>query len=670
MGRIIKEVLKTAILFIVISAFIYLMIISSDTMLDKIQYLNSLNYDVTLNKDGSINVIETWDVYVKNTGTLFKNFSLSKLYGDITDVKVKDLENNRNLTEIYEEVYHVDNNLFYGLDIGGNVFEIAWGTGMSSSSGNRKYQVSYKIDNAITSYKDCQEFYWQFIEEGKNAIPVKKLTGQIKLPENVQDIENLKVWGHGQIDGNIERKSSNLVGFEINNLTPGAMLEVRVITTDKMFNVDTNKQRNYNYLSNIIEEETQWANETNNKSRTVKIVVAIIYLAILVIYILKIIKYRKINKKENDGITKKVLRYFREIPREGDSTPNEAIYLYHFEKEKLETSKVQSEMVTSTILNLCLKKIIKLEIEGKKIYISLISDGKSLKKEEYEVYKLLYQASYGKDKLEIGELNTYAKKHYSNYSRHINNMVNYTRNYLYEIGLIDKNEEKIYRQSKSASTYFNTIMYIYSFALTFLVITFIPGFNIAIDFCLGIGWNENLLKFAIFILPLIIVILYSLRLKTKIQNKIAVLTQKGYDERIVWKALKRYLLSNSLLNEKDVPQLVVWEKYLVYATAFGIADKVIEQMKAKYPKVFIEETWDNEMKEKYPITYFSINPIYSGHTADITTISIINHGVSKAYSTSVAQIAAHSSSSGSGGGGGFSGGGGRRRWPEAGMGGR
>ena len=71
----------------------------------------------------------------------------------------------------------------YALDIGANVFEIAWGTGMSTSSGNRKYQISYKIEDVITSYYDCQEFYWKFIEEGKNAIPVKHLTGKITLPQ-------------------------------------------------------------------------------------------------------------------------------------------------------------------------------------------------------------------------------------------------------------------------------------------------------------------------------------------------------------------------------------------------------------------------------------------------------------------------------------------------------
>lgn len=670
MGKFFKKMLIMVIVSIVISIFIAL-VIAQDSKTQQIQYLNHLNYDVSLNQDGSMNVIETWDVYVKDTGTLFKNFSLSSSYGNITDVKVKDLENNLELTQIYQEVYHVGKNLFYALDIGENVFEIAWGTGMSTSSGNRRYQVSYKIEDVITSYYDCQEFYWKFIEEGKNAIPVKSLTGTITLPQNVENMENLKVWGHGQVNGNIERTSHNSVKFEINNFRPGAMLEVRVVTTENIFDVSENKERNYHNIDRIIEEETEWSNETNRQSIITRSIIIAIYIIILIIYIIKIVKYRRINKKENDGIVKKELKYYREIPREGDSTPNEAVYLYRFEKEKLETSTVQSQMVASTILNLCLKKIITLEIEAENIYISLIGTGESLKKEEYQVYKLLEEASKGKEKLEIKELNEYAKKHYSNYSIYINRMVNETRNELYNMQYIDKKEENTYRQSKSASMFFNGILAIYVFLLAFLAIMHIPSFEIPIDISIAIGWRESLKTFVIGVLPLITVILYALHLKSKIENKIAVITQKGYDEKIQWKALKRFLEDYSLLDEKDLPQLAVWEKYLVYATAFGIANKVIDQMKAKYPAVFLEDSWDTEMKKNYPIIYFSTNPIYySAHTIGMSPISMLNQGVSKAYSTSIAEIAIHSASSGSGGGGGFSGGGGRRRWPEAGMGGR
>lgn len=119
----------------------------------------------------------------------------------------------------------------------------------------------------------------------------------------------------------------------------------------------------------------------------------------------------------------------------------------------------------------------------------------------------------------------------------------------------------------------------------------------------------------------------------------------------------------SLLNEKEVPSLIIWEKYLVYATAFGIADEVIEQMKAKYPGVFIEEYWDKEKEKIYKVTRF----VSSGYSYYNTNpISSLKSNASSAYSISLREISRHTNSSGSGGGGGFSGGGGgrRRRWPE------
>ena len=102
---------------------------------------------------------------------------------------------------------------------------------------------------------------------------------------------------------------------------------------------------------------------------------------------------------------------------------------------------------------------------------------------------------------------------------------------------------------------------------------------------------------------------------------------------------------------------------MVFATAFGIAEKVIEQMKAKYPNVFVEEYWSDEVKNTYPLLNYSLHPsIY--HTGyGYSPINSISSNAGHAYHTSVREIAAHASSSGSGGGGGFSGGGGgRRRW--------
>lgn len=60
------------------------------------------------------------------------------------------------------------------------------------------------------------------------------------------------------------------------------------------------------------------------------------------------------------------------------------------------------------------------------------------------------------------------------------------------------------------------------------------------------------------------------------------LTEKGCKEEAEWKALAKYMEDFSLLDEREIPDLILWEKYLVFATAFGIADTVIEQLEVKY----------------------------------------------------------------------------------------
>ena len=98
----------------------------------------------------------------------------------------------------------------------------------------------------------------------------------------------------------------------------------------------------------------------------------------------------------------------------------------------------------------------------------------------------------------------------------------------------------------------------------------------------------------------------------------------------------------SLLNEKEVPAIEVWEHYLVYATAFGISDKVLKQLKTIYPNI-------DELGSVNTSTY-----MYFMYHSNFS--SSISRSVSSSMSTSY--------SSGTGGGGGFSGGGGGGRRPE------
>lgn len=109
-------------------------------------------------------------------------------------------------------------------------------------------------------------------------------------------------------------------------------------------------------------------------------------------------------------------------------------------------------------------------------------------------------------------------------------------------------------------------------------------------------------------------------------------TEKGQELLNRLQGFKNFLLNYSLLNEREVSHVGIWDNYMIWAALYGIADKVYEQLKIADPR--FEET----------VHY---NPYV------ITGVNNFGQG---AYSS---QSSANSSSSFSGGGGGsFSGGGG------------
>lgn len=129
-------------------------------------------------------------------------------------------------------------------------------------------------------------------------------------------------------------------------------------------------------------------------------------------------------------------------------------------------------------------------------------------------------------------------------------------------------------------------------------------------------------------------------------SKINVLTQTGTDEKAKWKGLKKYMEDFSMLDKREIPEIVIWEKFLVYATVFGIADKVLKQLKIVYPNITEQMNVNS-----YGYMYLMMNTNFSNSFSHAITNSM-----SSAYSSA------------SGGGGGFSGGGRRpdggrrRRW--------
>lgn len=67
-------------------------------------------------------------------------------------------------------------------------------------------------------------------------------------------------------------------------------------------------------------------------------------------------------------------------------------------------------------------------------------------------------------------------------------------------------------------------------------------------------------------------------------RKISNLTAKGREELAEVIGLKKYLEDFSLISEREISETVIWQDYMVYATLFGIADKVMKQFEKVYPE--------------------------------------------------------------------------------------
>lgn len=161
-----------------------------------------------------------------------------------------------------------------------------------------------------------------------------------------------------------------------------------------------------------------------------------------------------------------------------------------------------------------------------------------------------------------------------------------------------------------------------------ILIDFVGSFTFHVDF--------SLLHLLI---PLaLIFLIYTCFIKRK--------SKKGIEHYAKWKAFKNFLNDFGSFSTKELPEVILWERYLVYATIFGLAKKVQKDMNVKIKEIDVSNMNNN--------TYIFIN--------NYNFSSILNDSVNQAYNGAQRAITRESTSSSGGSfgghGGGFSSGGG------------
>lgn len=489
-----------------------------------------------------------------------------------------------------------------------------------NESGLIVYVFDYYINQAAVMHKDVAELYYPFISGGFDEI--ENLYIQLVMP-GVSTQDKFRFWAHGSLNGEIagisetkDEDGNHLykgVLATLKNVKADSIVDIRV-TFDKALISPAESFINKSdmiALDDIIALETEKANKSNKERMMIKfiyyatyVLAGIFFIGLIILWVYIYKKYDKEHRVNFD------MKYYREFT--GDYGVEVVEYLMK--------KNITPNSFSASILNLIYKKNIEIEevVDKKKTTKLILKNKDKISPSEEVIINLLFE-TIGKDNaVTLKEIENYSKKETT--ARTFVNKYDIWKNLVIEDGKKEEFFETKMNPKIIGGAYFGLAI-----ILAILVSIFNP--------------SAYLVIMAIIVFALIFLI-YTLCLKKW--------TKKGREHYLKWNAFKKFLDDFGTFEDKDLPEIILWEKYLVYACALGIAKKVQDSMKVHLANI---ESTDNLILNSYPNIYMNL---------DLS--NAINVSMSKAITSSIAEVnaanAASSMSSGSGFGGGFSAGGG------------
>lgn len=509
-----------------------------------------------------------------------------------------------------------------------------------SSYEEKTFIYEYTLLNVAERYKDIGVFNRKVIDSNWD-VPLENIHITILIPEGANK-EDLKVFAHGPLTGVSKIVDERTFTFEVPEVMPGTFVETLAIFPPQLI-PDSKRVYDETKLPLILENEQKLAEEANRErerareemrrreelerkrlEREARLksirdriwpVFVVILLGGLYSWIKFILKYGRDPKPEFQG------DYYRELP--GDYTPAVMTCL-------LTKGRIDSKDLMATIMDLVRKK---------KITINRIQREKGLvfkkMEERYEISKI--------DGAVLDDLYP-----------HESFLIHW---FIDKLGdgrslILDDLKSILKKRSKALEFHedyeeFRSLVREQGEALGFFTKNDLSGSSkyvlIALALLIGGPILTIGLKAAsgVFMFLLGFVFLFTMWVVYTIRKR----TRYGVEQVAKWKAFKKFLLHFSNMDKAEIPSIVIWEHYLVYAISLGVAKEVIEQL----PQVFSEaELMDPSLT--YMRTYGSLNNLMLMNSMITSTTNSISSAIS------TADIASSPDSSGSGTGGGFSGG--------------
>lgn len=482
----------------------------------------------------------------------------------------------------------------------------------STNNSKTAFLINYTLKDVGIMHGDTTEFYWNFLSNFEDKI--EKLKIRVNFPSTVLS-NDFHWWFHGPLTGNsnivdVSSAYTSVLG-EAENVGAYEAVDFRVLLPNEMFNRSEFSKIDSEYVKDgIISNEDEIVRSDLEKIKRDKTIfytfigVSIFYYIFLIV--MWILAYQKYDKERKPKFN---LEYNREFI---DDYNVEVIdYLFH--------SNITSNAMSASIMNLIYKKNIEVEKldDTKNNYKFTLKNRDNLNKTENLLVDFLFDR--------VGANNEFSTKDLKRYASSTKTCNEFMSSYT-------KWQKSVLEDAK-AQMFFDKISsrFILGFITLFLacVIVFISSiFNVS-------SILVSMLPFAS-----IIFIIYLCCIKRK--------SEKGIEHYAKWKAFKKFLEDFGTFKTKELPEIILWERYLVYATIFGLADKVEKAMNVKIKEIELSDS------NYYHNNYTFVHDLHLSH--------VVNDSINSAYRGAQSTISRQSvnASGGSfgGHGGGFSSGGG------------
>lgn len=472
------------------------------------------------------------------------------------------------------------------------------------------FKIVYTMNNAALKYKDCSELYLSMYS-GNTITKLNSYKAQILIPNKIMP-STYYAYTFGTANARLPYTESNSMNpgyhtFSI-NLDKSDLkfnyhnryIEFCLLSYGQDKHIFTQYAPNNRYSAeNALEEciaENEYYQTQNKKFNTYKtlLLIASIIVAILIIKNTKQ-KYKKTKEKYDFYEPEVDYEYFRDIPSDLDPIfASELVFM----KDPLNGNKEKKEEYAAILLSLVRKQYVKItkindsqEWSNENTLISLepvhtnsiSSDFIYATNDSSEPIYITINENTG---ITLEPLTTSERLYFElleRYARARDNSITVEQlqqcinsNYEYTNSFVKDIEKKPALESGVMQGYFQQTDY--DAPKKELDKSAKTGLIFALILLLAINvisyFTPMALSFGAYTI-LGIAYLWKYIYLTFQSSNLVLFTQYGANEQAKWYGLYNFLNSDTLINEKEVHDLPLWEKYLIYATAFGISEKVV-----------------------------------------------------------------------------------------------